>query len=88
MPELARFYGIIIQMYFEPMGHRVPHFHARFGNFRASFRLDPIEKLAGELPIRQRRLIEAWAELHQDELKANWNAIQSEQPRIPIDPLR
>lgn len=88
MPELSRFYGIIIQMYFEPMGHRVPHFHARFGNFKASFRIDPIELLAGDLPIRQRRLIEAWAELHQAELTANWDAIHAERPRIPIDPLR
>jgi hypothetical protein len=88
MPELSRFYGIIVQMYFEPVGHRVPHFHARFGSFRASFLIDPIELLAGEVPIRQRRLIEAWAELHQTELLANWEAIQSEAPRMPIDPLR
>lgn len=49
MPELSRFYGIIIQMYFEPMGHRVPHFQVRFVSFKASFRVDPIELLAGDL---------------------------------------
>ena len=88
MPELSRFFGIIIRMYME-VGepHHLPHFHAYYQDGVAVFGLDPIELIAGELPRRQRRLIEAWAELHQDELLADWNRLQGGQPPTPIDPL-
>jgi hypothetical protein len=88
MPELCRFEGIIIQMYFETGTRHLAHFHVRFGNHRASFGIDPIQVLAGELPTRQRRLVEAWAELHERELKTNWELLQAHQPARRIDPLR
>jgi hypothetical protein len=73
MPELSRFFGIIIRMYFEVgQPHHLPHFHAYYQEDVAVFSLDPIELIAGSLPRRQRRLAEAWAEL---------------QAPLPIDPL-
>jgi hypothetical protein len=56
--------------------HQIAHFHARYGEFQASYCIDPISQLAGALPRRQQRLVEAWAELHQAELMANWERIQ------------
>ena len=69
MPELSRFFGIVIRMYVE-LGapHHVPHFHSYYQEQSAVFSIDPIELIAGSLPRRQCRLVKAWAELHQDEL--------------------
>jgi hypothetical protein len=88
MPELSRFFGIIIRMYMEAgEPHHVPHFHAYYQEDVAVFSLDPVEVIAGSLPRRQRRFVEAWAELHQDELLANWQLLQSGQLPSPIAPL-
>ena len=87
MPELSRFYGIIIRMYCEVGPHHSPHFHAYHGDDEAVYGLDPIELLAGSLPRRQARLVEAWAELRQSELLADWNRLQSGTEPLPIDPL-
>ncbi|HSN74535.1 MAG TPA: DUF4160 domain-containing protein [Anaerolineae bacterium] len=54
----------------------MPHFHVRYEDYRASYGIDPVVQLAGALPRRQQRLIEAWAELHQDDLLANWELVQ------------
>ena len=89
MPELSRFFGIIIRMFVETGGpHHRPHFHAFHQDDVAIFGIDPIELIAGELPRRQRRLVEAWAELHQAELTADWERLQSGRPPRPIEPLR
>jgi hypothetical protein len=88
MPELSRFYGIIIRMYMEAGGpHHTPHFHAYYGNEVAIYSLSPIELIAGSLPRRQQRLVEAWAELHQEELLNDWQLLQEGNPPIPIAPL-
>jgi len=87
MPELSRFYGIIIRMYCELGPHHSPHFHAYHGDDEAVYGLDPIELLAGSLPRRQARLVEAWAELHQLELVADWGRLQAGSQPLPIDPL-
>ncbi len=72
VPEVARFFGIIIRMYAEPgVPHHRPHFHAYYQDYAAVYGIDPIELLGGDLPRRQQRLVEAWAELHQAELRAN-----------------
>ncbi len=88
MPELSRFFGIIIRMYMEAgVQHHRPHFHAYYGDDVAVYSLDTIEVLAGQLPKRQQRLIEAWAELRQTELEASWQRLQAGQPPEPIAPL-
>jgi hypothetical protein len=88
MPELSRFYGIIIRMFAE-LGapHHEAHFHAYYQEATGVFSLEPIELVAGDLPQRQRRLIEAWAELHQDELLADWRLLQAGQRPRPVAPL-
>ena len=88
MPELSRFYGIIIRMFVE-LGtpHHRPHFHAYYQNEVGIFSLQPVELMAGELPKRQRRLVEAWAELHEDELLADWQRLQAGHKPLPIAPL-
>lgn len=52
------------------------------------FSLDPVELMAGDLPRAQRRLVEAWAELHQEELRADWERLQAGRPPLPIAPLQ
>jgi hypothetical protein len=72
MPELSRFFGIIIRMYGEiNISHHTPHFHAYYQDHVAVYGIDPVELIAGALPRRQRRLVEAWTELHQAELLAD-----------------
>jgi hypothetical protein len=89
MPELARFFGIIIRMFAEPVGpHHRPHFHAYYQDEVGIFAVDLIELMAGSLPPRQRRFVEAWAEIHQAELLAAWEQLQAGRPPSKIEPLR
>lgn len=88
MPEITRFNGIIITMYWEADAqHQAPHFHVRYSNYHASYGIAPIVQLAGALPLRQQRLVEAWAELHEEELKANWLLVQQGRPPQKIKGL-
>lgn len=89
MPEISRFHGIVIRMFAEAGGpHHRSHFHAYYQDRESVFAIDPVELLAGDVPRRQQRLIEAWAELHQDELRQDWEELQRGRPPRPIDPLR
>lgn len=67
--------------------HHTAHFHAYYQEHSAVFSLDPIELIAGSMPRRQQRLVEAWAELHQAELAEDWRRLQAGQASLPIDPL-
>lgn len=88
MPELSRFFGIIVRMFAEAGGqHHVAHFHAYWQDQVAVISIEPVDVIAGSLPTRQRRLVEAWAELHQQELLDDWNRLQRGQAPVPIDPL-
>lgn len=76
-------------MYAEPGApHHRPHFHAYCQDAVAIYSVDSIELMAGSLPRRQQRLVEAWAELHQAELLGNWDRLQSGRPPVKIDPMR
>jgi Domain of unknown function (DUF4160) len=89
MPELSRFFGIIIRMFVEAGGqHNVAHFHAYCQDEVGVFSIDPVELIAGALPRRQTRLVEAWAELHQAELWADWGRLQEGRRPTPIEPLK
>jgi hypothetical protein len=89
VPEISRFFGIIIRMFAEPGApHHVPHFHAYYQKDVAVFGFDPVELIAGFLPRRQRRLVEAWAELHQAALAADWTELQAGRKPVPVEPLR
>jgi len=71
MPEICRFLGIIITMYFDE--HNPPHFHVRYNEHRAVLAIGTLNVLAGRLPARVRGLVEEWAEQHQSELLVMWN---------------
>jgi len=71
MPEISRFLGIIISMYFDE--HNPPHFHIMYNEHRASMNIETLNITAGSLPARVRGLVEEWAELHRDELLEMWN---------------
>jgi hypothetical protein len=89
MPEISRFFGIIIRMYIEAGGpHHTPHFHAYYQNQVGIYGIERIERLAGSLPTRQERLVLAWAELHQEELLADWRALQEGRLPVKIEPLK
>ncbi len=89
MPEISRFFGIIIRMYAEPNApHHRPHFHAYYQGDVGVYTIDTIELIAGQLPRRQQRLIEAWIELHHEELLTDWERLQSGQAPFKIAPLR
>ena len=73
MPVVARFYGILIKMYFSQSEHGVPHFHAIYGEHNAVFTIEGIEVLEGDLPFRAERMVKEWAAQHQSELLHMWN---------------
>ncbi len=86
MPIISMFYGIIIRLYLlDNKQHALPHIHAKYAEFEASISIEEGEILCGNLPKKQLRLVQAWIELHRDELRADWElAIQGENPyRIP-----
>lgn len=89
MPELSRFFGIVIRMYMEAMSrHNKLHFHAYYQESEVVVDIEDIEVLAGKLPKRQLRLVLAWAELHQKELIDDWHLLQSGEQAKPIEPLK
>ena len=67
--------------------HHRAHFHAYYGDEVGIFGLAPIELIAGSLPRRQQRLVEAWAELHEEELLMDWQLLQAGRQPHPIAPL-
>ena len=88
MPELSRFYGIIVRMFIETgERHHRPHIHVYYQESIAVYAIDTIELLAGTMPGRQRRLVEAWIELYQDELQDNWHLAEVGEPLYRIPPL-
>lgn len=89
MPELARFYGILIRMYMEVGApHHLPHFHAYYQGNQAVFTIDPVEMIEGGIPAKQKRLVEAWAEIHQLELMNDWDLLQQGHSPNKIEPLK
>jgi uncharacterized protein DUF4160 len=85
MPEVSRFFGIVIRMYFDE--HNPPHFHAIYAGSEAQIGIDPIAVLEGNLSNRATSLAIEWAALHQRELMDNWRRLQNDQPTQRIQPL-
>lgn len=86
MPAISMFFGIIIRMY-NNGEHNPPHFHASYQGCIAVFDMEG-ELMEGNMPKPQRKFIAAWAELHKDELLANWELAINGQPLYKIEPLR
>lgn len=70
MPEISRFYGIIIRMYFQD--HNPPHFHAEYQGMKAEYDIRTLDILAGNIPKRAHVMVLEWASLHKEELMNNW----------------
>lgn len=88
MPVISMFYGIIIRMYLlDNKHHNLPHIHAKYAEFEASISIQDGEILAGDLPKKQLRLVQAWIELHRDELSADWELATSGENPYKINPL-
>ncbi|MBT4498639.1 MAG: DUF4160 domain-containing protein [Gemmatimonadetes bacterium] len=88
MPTISMFYGIIVRMYFAPGEHNPPHFHAYYNEYKATVDIRTCEIIEGDLPRRQQKLALAWAELHQDELMADWNLVMNGENPFRIQPLQ
>lgn len=87
MPIISTFFGIIIRMYFKDNErHHTPHFHAKYGDTSASFDFDG-NIIAGVFPPKQTKLVAAWAEIHQDELIALWEIMQTDEEYFKIKGL-
>jgi len=75
-------------MYCAPGEHNPPHFHAYYQNYKAIFDIQKCELIEGNLPQKQTRLVLAWAELHRDELMANWELASKGELPFKIEPLK
>ncbi len=82
MPEICRFYGIIVYMFFND--HNRPHFKVKYSEFEANILIENGTILNGDLPISKLKLVAAWAEIHKDELMGMWNSKDFHK----IEPLR
>ena len=88
MPTISLFFGIIIRMYWRDNDrHKLPHMHAYYNEYEAVFTLDG-EILSGNFPAKQVALVKAWALLHEEDLKANWQLTLNGEETFRIDPLR
>ena len=88
MPEISRFFGIVIKMIFNDSDkHHKPHVHVYYGECEASVALDG-EVLDGKLPTKQYRMVSGWLALHEDELYEAWNKAVRSIPFDKIEPLK
>lgn len=85
MPEISRFFGIAIKMFFND--HNPPHFHAEYGDHRALVDIRKLSAFSGRLPPRAMGLVIEWAALHQQELLEDWARAQEQQDLRSIAPL-
>jgi hypothetical protein len=89
MPTISMFYGILIMMYFyDNKKHSRPHIHAEYGEQVASIAIDDGEVLSGSLPPSKMKLVQAWIEIHKEDLMADWKLAVAGEPVFKIDPLR
>lgn len=85
MPEISRFLGIIIAMYYQD--HNPPHFHVRYNEYRAAISIKELAILEGKLPPKVLGLVMEWASQHQQELLTDWELAEQMQSLNPIAPL-
>ncbi len=88
MPTISMFFGIIIRMYYGPKEHNPPHFHVYYQEYKATFGIENGDVLTGDLPRKQMKMVEAWIEIHKDELFADWELCQNGEKPFKIDPLK
>lgn len=74
MPVIARFYGILIKIYFKE--HGTPHFHALYAEYNGVFEIDSLEMIEGDLPNRAQKLVKEWAAMYKRDLLEMWEKQQ------------
>ena len=89
MPTISMFYGIVVMMFFrDNKQHNLPHIHVRYQDAKAVISIPDGELLDGEFPRKQFRLVQAWIEIHADELMADWALAIEGETIYKIDPLK
>lgn len=73
MPEITRFYGIVIKMFFKPKKHEPSHIHAIYGEYVGEFNVQTLEMIEGDLPQKAQDLVKEWLEKYKDDLQEMWN---------------
>ncbi len=86
MPEISRFYGIVVALFYGD--HNPPHFHARYGSDKVAVEIAGLRVLEGGLPPRALGLVVEWAAQHREELMRGWELARNDQPPEKIEPLR
>lgn len=76
MPEIARFYGIIIKMFFKPKEHEPSHIHAIYGEYIGEFNIRTGEMMKGDLPAKAQELVREWLDMYKDQLQSMWDSQQ------------
>ena len=84
MPEISRFYGIVIKMFFKPKEHEPSHIHALYGEYMGEFNIKTLEMIQGDLPQKAQDLVKEWLEKYQKDLQKMWN----EQKITKLPPLQ
>ena len=85
MPEISRFFGIVIKMYYND--HAPPHFHAEYNEYVAEIGIETLDIIRGELPRRVLRMVLEWAFMHRNALYANWARARAQEMVHSIEPL-
>ena len=86
MPEISRFYGVVIKMYFNE--HNPPHFHAEYGEYEALIDINSMGIVSGKLPSRVLGMVVEWASMNQSQLKQEWNKARNMEALGKISPLK
>ena len=89
MPTISMFFGILVRMYLlDDKQHNLPHIHVVYAEHEATISIIDGAVLGGHLPRKQLKLVQAWIEIHAEELSADWTLAVSGQPPYKIEPLR
>lgn len=89
MPVISMFYGLIIAMYYlDTKQHKLPHIHVKYGELEAVYQIPDGNVLEGSLPSNKHKLVEAWIEIHKEDLMANWQLAVTGNKIFTIDPLK
>ena len=89
MPVISMFYGLIVTMYYlDTKQHKLPHIHVRYGEAEAVYQIPGGGLLEGGLPANKEKLVQAWIEIHKEDLMANWQLAVSGNSIFKIEPLK
>jgi hypothetical protein len=89
MPVISMFYGLIVSMYYlDNKQHNYPHIHVKYGELEAIYKIPDGSLLEGSLPANKEKLVQAWIEIHKEDLMANWQLAVDGNTIFKIDPLK